>query len=117
MFVGQLESLPPEFKFLSQPTTCKAVTAEAFTRNMIVTSSDFGSKIPTAVELENLAHLAIQSSPYRDIRRLRCELRSGVLTLQGQVNSYYHKQIAQEQLQSKLAGRCALENRIVVADH
>ena len=66
-----------------------------------------------ATDLEGRACAALQSSPHRDIRHVRCELRGGVLTLHGQVKSYYLKQLAQEQLQ-KLPDRCALDNRIVV---
>ncbi|WP_254509387.1 BON domain-containing protein [Anatilimnocola floriformis] len=76
---------------------------------------EVSSKPPIAGDLETMAHQALQSSPYRDIRRVHCEVREGVLTLQGQVSSFYHKQIAQEHLQSKFAG-CALDNRLVVSD-
>lgn len=40
------------------------------------------------------AQRRLQNSPYPSHRRLRCSFRAGVLIVQGQVSSYYLRQMA-----------------------
>ncbi len=48
-----------------------------------------------------------------ELKRLLCEVRAGILTIRGQVSSYYVKQLAQETLRS-LEGVIRIINRLEV---
>jgi hypothetical protein len=54
--------------------------------------------------------------PYPAIRRISCTFRGGVLSLQGRLPDYYHKQLAQEAV-LRLPGvvRVVNETEVVVA--
>ena len=47
------------------------------------------------VDIEELARIKLQLSPYRALRRLTCEFLEGTLFLQGRVPTYHYKQLAQ----------------------
>jgi osmotically-inducible protein OsmY len=51
---------------------------------------------PHAVERKAQSRLA--DSPYYSLKQIFCEYHEGVLTLRGEVGSYYLKQLAQEML-------------------
>jgi osmotically-inducible protein OsmY len=57
----------------------------------------------------------LQSSPYSAIRRVACFFDEGVLVLQGEVPSYYQKQLAQSSVNG-FAGVERIANRIRVTD-
>lgn len=38
----------------------------------------------------------LSTSPYRELRNIRCEYHDGVLTLRGRLPLFYHKQLAQQ---------------------
>lgn len=65
--------------------------------------------------LEAIVESALQHSSYSAIRRVRCHIVGGILTLRGQVPTYFLKQVAQS-LASKAADVHRLVNRIEVAD-
>jgi osmotically-inducible protein OsmY len=44
---------------------------------------------------QELAQRQLRGAYHHEVRRVSCELHEGVLTLRGQVSSYYLKQIAQ----------------------
>lgn len=47
------------------------------------------------VDVEELARIKLQMSPYRALRRVTCEFSDGTLLLQGRVPTYHYKQLAQ----------------------
>ncbi len=47
------------------------------------------------VDVEEMAAVRLQHSPYRSIRRITCEFEGGVLTLHGRVSTFHYKQLAQ----------------------
>jgi osmotically-inducible protein OsmY len=65
---------------------------------------------PLDSQLQN----ALAQNPFLFGRKLRIELSDGRVTLHGTVNSYYHKQMAQESLRN-LAGVAEIENRLEVS--
>jgi osmotically-inducible protein OsmY len=70
------------------------------------------SKEKPSVQTE--AQLRLRKSGYRQLRRVSCEFHEGVLTLRGQVSSFYLKQVAQT-LIGRLDGVGAINNRLDVA--
>jgi osmotically-inducible protein OsmY len=64
-------------------------------------------------ELIALALRRLQSSPYAELRRITCEMESGVLRLHGAVPRYYLKQHAYR-IVADLKGVRHVENDIVV---
>ena len=54
------------------------------------------SEISRQKQLSALAHHKMRSSSYPLLRSIRCDCRDGVITLSGQVSSYFLKQMAQE---------------------
>jgi CheY-like chemotaxis protein len=56
----------------------------------------------------------LRGSPYEAVRRVECRLRDGVLTLWGQVSSYYLKQLAQEVARRRLADAARIRNTLQV---
>lgn len=49
----------------------------------------------TTMPTEKAAESALRQSAYRELRSVACHFHEGVLTLRGQVSSYYLSQIAQ----------------------
>lgn len=67
---------------------------------------------PTTLEPSQLA-LALRRSPIPALRKLALEEGGNTVTIQGQVSSYYLKQLAQETILPLLDGRQLL-NRVLV---
>jgi hypothetical protein len=67
--------------------------------------------LPLAEELEE----QVQSRTNRGVRNLSIEFRPGRVVLHGQTNSYYFKQLAQEELIASLPPDLRLENAISVS--
>ena len=63
--------------------------------------------------LNDRLHSALAGSPYLANRNLRFETEAGRVTLHGVVNSYFHKQMAQETLR-RLDGVEEIENLLEV---
>jgi len=63
--------------------------------------------------LNDRLHSAISVDPYLSNRNLRVETEAGRVTLHGVVNSYFHKQMAQEALR-RLDGVEEIENLLEV---
>jgi len=55
----------------------------------------------------------LRAVPYISSRNLRCEHRQGLLILQGRVESYYQKQLAQEAV-ARLEGVAQVVNELEV---
>ena len=55
----------------------------------------------------------LRAVPYSSFRDLRCEYRHGLLVLQGWVESYYEKQLAQEAV-ARLPGVAQVVNQLEV---
>jgi osmotically-inducible protein OsmY len=64
--------------------------------------------------LEAQVQTDLREACYHAIRRVKCQLHSGVLTLQGQVPSYYYKQLAQVVAHRRLSGAALVQNRLEV---
>jgi hypothetical protein len=60
--------------------------------------------------------LALARSPIPALRRLVVEISGDTVVLQGQLPSYYYKQLAQETVMPTLAGRRLLNRVEVVRD-
>jgi|SRR5579862_7722846 len=58
----------------------------------------------------------LNQSAYLEIRRVRCDLRDGVLTLAGKVSSHYLRQVAQAAV-SKLPGIDVVNNQLEVVSY
>ncbi len=71
-------------------------------------SEGIGGEIIVSAGLQRL-----RESPYIAVRRLSCEFADGVLTLRGNVASFFHKQIAQQSV-AGLDGVDQINNQIVV---
>jgi len=67
---------------------------------------------PSILEQSQLA-LALRRSPFPALRKLTLEESASNVIIQGQVNSYYLKQLAQETILPLLDGRSLL-NRVHV---
>ncbi|MBI81558.1 MAG: transport-associated domain protein [Planctomycetaceae bacterium] len=66
--------------------------------------------------IETRANYALSHSPIFALRELRVESESNTLLISGRVNSFYHKQLAQEVVRA-VAGKCRVVNSAQVADH
>jgi len=55
----------------------------------------------------------LRESPYSAVRRLSCEFAGGVLTLRGNVASFFHKQVAQQSV-AGLEGVDQVNNQVEV---
>jgi osmotically-inducible protein OsmY len=55
----------------------------------------------------------LRESPYSAVRRLSCEFAGGVLTLRGNVASFFHKQVAQQSV-AGLEGVDQVDNQVNV---
>jgi hypothetical protein len=64
--------------------------------------------------LEARARLELLSCTYGCVRNVACRLRNGVLTLQGYVPSYFHKQVAQSVLLQRLDRVVPIDNQLRV---
>jgi osmotically-inducible protein OsmY len=67
----------------------------------------------TMADIEEIAHIRLQHSHYRAIRRVRCAFAEGVLTLRGAVPTFHYKQLAQTAVVD-IAGVRQVLNRIEV---
>ena len=47
------------------------------------------------IDVEEVARVRLQHSPYRAIRRITCAFDGGVLILKGRVGTFHYKQLAQ----------------------
>ena len=70
----------------------------------------------TSKRIETRANYALSQSPIFALRELRVESTSNTLLISGRVNSFYHKQLAQEVVRA-VAGECRVINSTQVADH
>ena len=68
---------------------------------------------PGAERVVAAARGLLQQSPYQVLRRVRCEFHEGILTLRGEVPSFYMKQIAQTTVR-RVLGVEVLVNRLEV---
>lgn len=64
--------------------------------------------------LEAQASAVLRESSYDALRRASCEVRNGVLTLRGQVPSFYVKQIAQTVVRHVLESGMVIDNQLEV---
>jgi hypothetical protein len=48
------------------------------------------------IKIEKAAQTRLAKTGYRPLKGIICNFRDGTLVLQGEVPSYYHKQVAQE---------------------
>lgn len=65
---------------------------------------------------EAQARSELLGSSYRCVRNVACQIRNGVLTLHGQVPSYFHKQVAQTVVSQRLSGTVLIDNQLRVVD-
>jgi len=63
------------------------------------------------------AQAALRQSPSSDIRGLTVVQLQSAIVLHGHVNSFYHKQLAQELIKSKIGGAELLNEAEVVYRH
>ncbi len=70
----------------------------------------------SAKEAHTRAQRALTSSPIFDLRRLRVDQVDERLLISGRVNSFYHKQLAQELVRAVAAGMSVV-NSIDVSAH
>lgn len=66
--------------------------------------------------LENEVYQAIEHSPYLGRNELRCETAHGRVTIRGEVNSFFQKQMATEAVR-KLRGIEEIDNQLTVIDY
>ena len=59
------------------------------------------------------AHSRLRNSGYHELRLVSCDFHEGVLTLRGQVSSFYLKQVAQELIR-RLDGAEEVNNHLEV---
>ncbi len=69
----------------------------------------------TIVRLEDRVQEVIDHNPYLVQRNLRCEAKEGHVTLHGEVESYFQKQMAQESVR-KIDGIVSINNCLEVAE-
>lgn len=69
------------------------------------------TKIPSA--LDSLISSTMAAHPHLKQRKLRVETHQGHVVLRGVVNSYYHKQLAQEAVR-RVEGVQSIENHLEV---
>jgi hypothetical protein len=69
---------------------------------------------PRELATEEQAQAELSNSKYLGVRRLSCQVRGGVLTLNGQVTSFFLKQVAQSLLRRYLETGIVLEDRLDV---
>ena len=54
-----------------------------------------GNETERFLDVEEVARIRLQHSPYRALRRVTCHFSNGVLFLRGSVATYHYKQLAQ----------------------
>ena len=54
----------------------------------------YSQRTDTYLDVEELARIRLQHSPYRALRRVTCEFTEGTLFLRGSVPTYHYKQLA-----------------------
>jgi hypothetical protein len=59
---------------------------------------------PAAPTLSSRARAVLQTSKIYTLRKLQVEDADGAIVLRGRVESFYHKQLAQELVRTKLGG-------------
>lgn len=74
-----------------------------------------GSGQPSGELLEAKLQADLRGSSYHALRRVKCQLQRGVVTLRGQVPSHYHKKVAQVLARSRLGGVALVRNKLEVA--
>jgi osmotically-inducible protein OsmY len=57
--------------------------------------------------------MALRTSPYGSVRRVRCHLAGGVARLEGRLPTFHLKQAAQEAVR-RVEGVKSVDNRIIV---
>jgi hypothetical protein len=94
-----------------------------FLLHLITNKEVFGRKdmdvresTPGANDVERRAQAALAASPIYVLRELRVERLKDQLILTGHVDSYYHKQLAQEVIRAVAAG-LRVVNEVVVLDN
>lgn len=75
-----------------------------------------GSGRPSERLVEAQVQTDLRESCYQAIRAVTCQLDRGVLTLRGQVSSYYHKQLAQVVAHRRVAGAAVVQNDLEVVE-
>lgn len=65
-------------------------------------------------QLEVRAQAELEKSAYSAVRRLSCSVQAGVITLHGQVPSFYLKQVAQRALLRLVEGLVTVDNQLQV---
>jgi hypothetical protein len=73
------------------------------------------TSLPVVDSVTELVSQRLQASPYAAIRRVACFVDEGVLVLQGEVPSYYLKQLAQSAVIG-FSSIARIANRIRVTD-
>lgn len=53
------------------------------------------ANVDRSPDVEESARIALQTSPYRALRRVQCQFQEGTLILHGRVATYHYKQLAQ----------------------
>lgn len=98
---------------LAGRVTQKRVDAPAtvFSRRVDFTTCDVDAY---ARVIEDKAIALLQSSSYRPVRRVSCEVRRQVLILRGRVPSFYMKQMAQTIVRELLSEGIAINNEVEV---
>ncbi|HEY2825983.1 MAG TPA: BON domain-containing protein [Pirellulales bacterium] len=79
----------------------------------VISSEDDGRQQRLDDRFEQKVSYALRQSPHLQSRNLRFEASEGRVTLRGQVNSWYQKQMAQETL-LRLEGIDRVENQLEV---
>ncbi len=69
--------------------------------------------VESSLDIEELARVRLQHSPYRAIRRVGCDYDGGILRLWGRVPTFHYKQLAQTAV-AELAGIREVVNMIQV---
>lgn len=83
-------------------------------RNPRVLDNDRKDRHASREGVDLRAATALRHSAYSELSLVSCDFEAGVLTLRGQVSSYYLKQMAQN-LVWKLEGVHRIDNQLVVA--
>ena len=82
-------------------------------RSLVIPEQEMGiSKEEVAIQSE--AHSRLRTSGYPELHCIECDFHEGVLTLRGQVSTFYLKQVAQT-LTRELEGVGEINNRLEVA--
>lgn len=70
-------------------------------------------RIEADVDVEEVARVRLQHSPYRAIRRVSCDFDAGILVLRGRVATFHYKQLAQVAV-ADIKGVLEIRNKIDV---